>query len=130
MLCDHSKICLTMSIMATYHVQFKQKQTTTHQLSMETATIIIRFIRSFEYRNIRNVVLKNVSLLITTEELKTRIIQELSIAPGLPPPFRKYDYDTLKVFSVIFKCDNVFGLFSTVLYRLNTMHMVLKQMIL
>jgi hypothetical protein len=116
--------------MATYHVQFKQKQTTTHQLSMETATIIIRFIRSFEYRNIRNVVLKNVSLLITTEELKTRIIQELSIAPGLPPPFRKYDYDTLKVFSVIFKCDNVFGLFSTVLYRLNTMHMVLKQMIL
>lgn len=117
-------------IMTTYHVQFKQKQTTTHQLSMETATIIIRFIRSFEYRNIRNVVLKNVSLLITTEELKTRIIQELSIAPGLPPPFRKYDYDTLKVFSVIFKCDNVFGLFSTVLYRLNTMHMVLKQMIL
>jgi hypothetical protein len=64
---------------------------------METATIIIRVIRSFEYRNIRNVVLKNVPLSLTTEELKTRIIQELGVAPGLPPPFRKYEYDTLKV---------------------------------
>lgn len=64
---------------------------------MDTATIIIRVIRSFEYRNIRNVVLKDVSLLLTTEELKTRIIKELSVAPGLPPPFRRYDYDTLKV---------------------------------
>ncbi|EFX88526.1 hypothetical protein DAPPUDRAFT_41247 [Daphnia pulex] len=64
---------------------------------METATIIIRVIRSFEYRNIRNVVLKNVPLSLTTEELKTRIIQELGVAPGLPPPFRKYEYDTLKI---------------------------------
>lgn len=64
---------------------------------METATIIVRVIRSFEYRNIRNVVLKDVSLLLITEELITSIIQELNVAPGLPPPFRRYDYDTLKV---------------------------------
>ncbi len=64
---------------------------------MDTATIIIRVIRSFEYRNIRNLVLKDVSLSITTEELKIRIAQALQVAPGLPPPFRKYDYDTLKV---------------------------------
>ncbi|XP_059352476.1 UPF0538 protein C2orf76 homolog [Daphnia carinata] len=64
---------------------------------MDTATIIIRIIRSFEYRNIRNVVLKDVSLLLTTDELKSRIVKELSVAPGLPPPFRRYDYDTLKI---------------------------------
>ena len=64
---------------------------------METATIIIRVIRSFEFRNIRNIVLKDVPLDITYEELLLLISQKLPTAPGLPPPFRKYDYDTLKV---------------------------------
>lgn len=68
----------------------------------ETATIIIRLIRSFEFRNIRNVVLRDVELAtVTTEELKAKVIEALPTYPGLPPPFRKYDYDTLKV---IFKC--------------------------
>ena len=65
--------------------------------TMETATIIIRVIRSFEFRNIRNIVLKDVPLDITYEELLLLISQKLPTAPGLPPPFRKYDYDTLKV---------------------------------
>jgi len=64
---------------------------------METSTIIIRVIRSFEFRNIRNIVLKDVPLTITCEELLSLVFQKLPIAPGLPPPFRKYDYDTLKV---------------------------------
>ena len=64
---------------------------------METATIIVRVIRSFEYRNIRNIVLHNVLLSITTEDLKSKIFKELLTAPGLPPPFRNFDYDTLKV---------------------------------
>ena len=64
---------------------------------MENVTVIIRVIRSFEYRNIRNIVLKDISVSLTTEELKETIFRELHTAPGLPPPFRKYDYDTLKV---------------------------------
>jgi len=64
---------------------------------METSTIIIRVIRSFEFRNIRNIVLKDVPLTITCEELLSLVFQKLPIAPGLPPPFRKYDYDTLKI---------------------------------
>lgn len=65
---------------------------------MDTVTIIIiRLIRSFEHRNVRNIVLKEVSLSTTTEELGTRIVQALPTAPNLPPPFRKFDYDTLKV---------------------------------
>lgn len=67
---------------------------------MDTAIIIIRVIRSFEYRNIRSVVLKDIPLKLTTEELRTRILQELQITPGLPPSVKKYDYDTLKVISV------------------------------
>lgn len=70
---------------------------------METVTINIRVIRSFEYRNIRNIVLKEISVSLTTEELKTTITEQLQTAPGLPPPFRKYDYDTLKVLSFFYQ---------------------------
>ena len=68
---------------------------------METATIIIRAVRSFEFRNIRNIVLKDVPLTITSEQLLSLIFQKLPTAPGLPPPFRKYDYDTLKVINIL-----------------------------
>lgn len=64
----------------------------------ETVTLVIRVIRSFVHRNIRNIVLKEVSLSITVEELKDIINEKLKTAPGLPPPFRKYVYDTLKVY--------------------------------
>ena len=66
-------------------------------METEKATIIVRLIRSFEFRNIRNVVLKDIPLSITGEELKAKIMEVLPTAPGLPPPFRKYNYDTLKV---------------------------------
>ena len=78
-------------------VQNKQPSFKANRLKMETATIIVRVIRSFEYRNIRNIVLHNVLLSITTEDLKSKIFKELLTAPGLPPPFRNFDYDTLKV---------------------------------
>ena len=64
---------------------------------MESATLIIRLVRSFEFRNIRNIVLKDVPLTLTSEELLSLISEKLPTAPGLPPPFRKYDYDTMKV---------------------------------
>ena len=34
---------------------------------------------------------------ITSEQLLSLIFQKLPTAPGLPPPFRKYEYDTLKI---------------------------------
>ena len=69
---------------------------------METATLVIRVIRSFEFRNIRNIVLKEIPLSITVEDLKSIINEKLKTAPGLPPPFRKYTYDTLKLYRQIY----------------------------
>ena len=53
-----------------------------------TATIPVRVIRSFPHRNIRNIVLKEVSLSITTEEMIERILTEVKTSTALPPPFR------------------------------------------
>jgi len=60
-------------------------------------TIPIRVIRSFPHRNIRNLVLKNISTSETTESFLEFILKEVSKSSSLPPPFRKYSYDTLKI---------------------------------
>jgi len=60
-------------------------------------TIPIRVIRSFPHRNIRNIVLKNISTSETTETFLQLILKEVSTSTSLPPPFRKYSYDTLKI---------------------------------
>ena len=51
-------------------------------------TLVIRVIRSFPHRNIRNLVLKNVSLSLTTEELLDLTKTEVASSTSLPPPFR------------------------------------------
>jgi hypothetical protein len=51
-------------------------------------TLVIRVIRSFPHRNIRNIVLKNVSLTLTTEELLEKTLAEVTSNTSLPPPFR------------------------------------------
>uniref|UniRef100_A0A2P2I2L2 UPF0538 protein C2orf76 homolog n=1 Tax=Hirondellea gigas TaxID=1518452 RepID=A0A2P2I2L2_9CRUS len=61
------------------------------------ATITIRCIRSFEHRNMRNLVLQKVDLSLTTDELKDLVISKLMSAPNFPPPFRKYPFDTFKI---------------------------------
>lgn len=60
-------------------------------------TLVIRVIRSFPHRNIRNIVLKNVSLTMTTEQLLERILTEVGSSTSLPPPFRKFGYDSMKI---------------------------------
>ena len=62
----------------------------------ERVILNIRVIRSFEFRNIRCLVLKDVPLDLTGQQLKELIMDQLSKSQ-LPPPVRKYDYDTLKV---------------------------------
>ena len=51
-------------------------------------TLVIRVIRSFPHRNIRNIVLKNVSLSHTTEELLNLTLSSVTSNTSLPPPFR------------------------------------------
>ena len=51
-------------------------------------TIPVRVIRSFPHRNIRNLVLKDVDISITTEALIERTLTEVKTSPSLPPPFR------------------------------------------
>ena len=61
--------------------------------------ITIRLIRSFEYRSIKNIVLKIIPSLLTVRELVEEIGREIARSTALPPPFKKYDYDTLKIFT-------------------------------
>jgi len=64
----------------------------------ETTTILsIRLIRSFEHRNLRFFPLKAVDLSWTTEQLMSVIKENIKNSTSLPPPFRKFDFDTLKI---------------------------------
>ncbi|XP_050685934.1 UPF0538 protein C2orf76 homolog [Eriocheir sinensis] len=65
--------------------------------TMDTTTITIRLIRSFEHRNIRNLVLHNISLDQTVDALTQTIWERLKTEPSLPPPFRTFPFDTLKI---------------------------------
>jgi len=59
--------------------------------------ITIRVIRSFPHRNIRNMLVKEVPLSLTTEQLLERVTNEVSSNSSLPPPFRRFAYDCLKI---------------------------------
>lgn len=60
-------------------------------------TVTVRLIRSFEYRNMRNLVLHNVDLDTSIEDFKVLINTEITNHRNLPPPFKTFDYDTLKI---------------------------------
>ncbi|XP_064614250.1 UPF0538 protein C2orf76 homolog [Liolophura sinensis] len=59
--------------------------------------VTVRLIRSFEHRNIQYLVMKDVDTSQTVEQFKEKIKDVIEKKPGLPPPFRKYLYDTLKI---------------------------------
>jgi len=60
-------------------------------------TLVIRVIRSFPHRNIRNIVIKNISLSLSTEELLDLTISNVATNTSLPPPFRRFVYDSMKI---------------------------------
>ena len=60
-------------------------------------TITIRLIRSFEHRNIRNLVLHNVSLDQKVEDFTKTIWERIKAATNFPPPFRNFAFDALKI---------------------------------
>ena len=62
-----------------------------------SVTLTIRLIRSFEHRNIRFLVLKNIDLNWTTEKLIEKTFEEIEKCSTLPKPFRTFKYDTMKV---------------------------------
>ncbi|XP_035994656.1 UPF0538 protein C2orf76 homolog isoform X2 [Fundulus heteroclitus] len=59
--------------------------------------VTVRLIRSFEQRNFRPVVFQQVCLEQTAQDFMRSVRDDIVSRPGLPPPFRKYGYDTMKI---------------------------------
>ncbi|XP_070363634.1 UPF0538 protein C2orf76 homolog isoform X3 [Equus asinus] len=60
-------------------------------------TVTVRLIRSFEHRNFRPVVYHGVNLDQTVKEFIVFLKQDIPLRTSLPPPFRNYKYDKLKI---------------------------------
>ncbi|XP_050929727.1 UPF0538 protein C2orf76 homolog [Lates calcarifer] len=61
------------------------------------AVVTVRLVRSFEHRNFKPVVFHGVSLDQTVQDFIKLVRDDIATRPGLPPPFRKYAYDTMKI---------------------------------
>ncbi|KAL1774731.1 hypothetical protein HispidOSU_000856 [Sigmodon hispidus] len=66
-------------------------------MDAKEATITVRLIRSFEHRNFKPLVYHEVNLDQTVEEFIIFLKQDVPLRTSLPPPFRNYKYDTLKI---------------------------------
>ncbi|KAM7447671.1 hypothetical protein ABFA07_004206 [Porites harrisoni] len=62
-----------------------------------TVTVSVRLIRSFEYRSIKYVVFKDVLLDQTAEDFIKFVKTEIKKRPDVPPPFKTFAYDTMKI---------------------------------
>ncbi|XP_034510305.1 UPF0538 protein C2orf76 homolog isoform X1 [Ailuropoda melanoleuca] len=67
------------------------------RMASKGVTITVRLIRSFEHRNFRPVVYHGVNLDQTTKEFILFLKQDIPLRTSLPPPFRNYKYDKLKI---------------------------------
>ncbi|XP_033097893.1 UPF0538 protein C2orf76-like [Anneissia japonica] len=65
--------------------------------SLPSVIITVRLIRSFEHRNIKPVIFKDVDLNISVKEFIDFVKVEIKTRPGLLPPFRNYGYDAMKI---------------------------------
>ncbi|KAM7407976.1 hypothetical protein PAMA_003623 [Pampus argenteus] len=61
------------------------------------AVVTVRLVRSFEHRNFKPVVFQGVNLEQTVQEFIKLVRDDIPTRPGLPPPFKKYAYDTMKI---------------------------------
>ncbi|XP_071896781.1 UPF0538 protein C2orf76 homolog isoform X3 [Anas platyrhynchos] len=66
-------------------------------MSAESSTITVRLVRSFEHRNFRPVVYHGVNLDQTVKQFITFVQKDVPSRAGLPPPFKNYKYDTMKI---------------------------------
>ena len=66
--------------------------------SATTTTLTIRLIRSFPHRNIKHFIIRNVdSESVTVSQLMDRVRSEIVHCKTLPPPFRTFAYDCMKI---------------------------------
>ncbi|XP_062434684.1 UPF0538 protein C2orf76 homolog isoform X1 [Rhea pennata] len=66
-------------------------------MSTESSTITVRLVRSFEHRNFKPVVYHGVNLDQTVKQFITFVQKDVPSRTGLPPPFKNYKYDTMKI---------------------------------
>ncbi|XP_072469421.1 UPF0538 protein C2orf76 homolog isoform X2 [Notamacropus eugenii] len=66
-------------------------------MSSEKATITVRLIRSFEHRNFKPLVYHGVNLDQTVKEFIVFLKKDVPLRTGLPPPFKHYKYDKMKI---------------------------------
>eukprot|EP00033_Pygsuia_biforma_P001425 GCRY01001609.1.p1 GENE.GCRY01001609.1~~GCRY01001609.1.p1 ORF type:complete len:132 (-),score=24.16 GCRY01001609.1:50-445(-) len=66
-------------------------------MEVESATLVVRLIRSFEFGNVKNIVVKNVNLAQDTlGDLKQRVLKEIQ-TDGKLRMFRSKAFDTFKI---------------------------------
>nr|XP_046259945.1 UPF0538 protein C2orf76 homolog [Scatophagus argus] len=61
------------------------------------AVVTVRLVRSFQHRNFKPVVFHGVNLDQTVQDFIRFVRDDVAERPGLPPPFRKHAYDTMKI---------------------------------
>ncbi|XP_019955147.1 UPF0538 protein C2orf76 homolog [Paralichthys olivaceus] len=61
------------------------------------AVVTVRLVRSFEHRNFKPVVFHGVSLDQTVQDFIQLVRDDIVTRPGIPPPFRSYAFDTMKI---------------------------------
>ncbi|TDH07240.1 hypothetical protein EPR50_G00121570 [Perca flavescens] len=61
------------------------------------AVVTVRLVRSFEHRNFKPVVFHGVRLDQTVHDFIQLVRDDIATRQGLPPPFKKYAYDTMKI---------------------------------
>uniref|UniRef100_A0A3P9H586 Uncharacterized protein n=1 Tax=Oryzias latipes TaxID=8090 RepID=A0A3P9H586_ORYLA len=64
---------------------------------MAEAVVTVRLVRSFEKRNFRPMVFREVQLDQSVRDFMQRVRDDIMTRAGLPPPFRKHAYDTMKI---------------------------------
>ncbi|XP_020487652.1 UPF0538 protein C2orf76 homolog [Labrus bergylta] len=66
-------------------------------MASSEAVITVRLVRSFEHRNFKPVVFHGVDLDQTVLDFIQLVKDGIATRAALPPPFRKYAYDTMKI---------------------------------
>nr|XP_014341083.1 PREDICTED: UPF0538 protein C2orf76 homolog isoform X2 [Latimeria chalumnae] len=66
-------------------------------MSCEEVTLTVRLVRSFEHRNFKSMVYQKVNLNQSVKEFIAFLQNDIPSRAGLPPPFKKHTYDTLKI---------------------------------
>ena len=67
-------------------------------MSEETVTLLVRYVRSFEYRNVKQHVFRNISLSITIADFE-KIIKEALETDGKLKPIKNHNFDTIKIYT-------------------------------